>query len=460
VGDNGKQNVILKEYDPQINQQSVVVTPDYETTPVHRFIWMLASAYDDTVPWSITPQARDKQLREFITVESMLGSTVYAVSARNANFAWEVIPDDPLGPSYKNTIQQITRVLQNSNRGKGWINLLLNTCVDFYSQDNGAFWELIRIRDEPTAPVINIAHLDAQQCTRTGDPRTPVIYQDKNGIFHALKYYEVQTLEDMPMPVEGGYGTQLCAVSRALMAARILRDIAVYEREKVSGQFNKEIAIVSGVAQQELQDAMALTHEQMLNAGLTRYAQSAIVSGIDPSHPVSVARIPLATLPDSFDKDSTMKWYIAQLAMAFGIDYQELAPLPGGNLGTSQQSMVLHMKTQGKGPALFMSLVENVLNNGILPKVVKFKFKEHDLKTEMDRADAAFTRSKDRSLRVKSGELDTKAAIDLAVQQGDLPAYMAKQMQERMAAVPSPDASEMNVSTDQVEGGMESQITR
>jgi hypothetical protein len=275
-----------------------------------------------------------------------------------------------------------------------------------------------------------------------------------------LKYYEVQTLEDMPMPVEGGYGTQLCAVSRAFMAARILRDIAVYEREKVSGQFNKEIAIVSGVAQQELQDAVALTHEQMLNAGLTRYAQSAIVSGIDPSHPVSVARIPLATLPDSFDKDSTMKWYIAQLAMAFGIDYQELAPLPGGNLGTSQQSMVLHMKTQGKGPALFMSLVENVLNNGILPKVVKFKFKEHDLKTEMDRADAAFTRSKDRSLRVKSGELDTKAAIDLAVQQGDLPAYMAKQMQERMAAVPSPDASEMTVSTDQVEGGMESQITR
>ena len=74
------------------------------------------------------------------------------------------------------------------------------------------------------------------------------------------------------------------------------------------------------------------------------------------------------------------KWDIAVLALAFLVDYQEFAPLPGGNLGTSAQSQVLHMKSRGKGPGLFMKLFAHFMNfGGVLPRSVTFEWDEQDV---------------------------------------------------------------------------------
>ena len=200
------------------------------------------------------------------------------------------------------------------------------------------------------------AGMVVHNCFRTGDPAAPVIYTDRMGGQHVLKWYQVIALSEMPAADEEAYGTQICAVSRVLRAAQILRSIAIYKYEKVSGQFVRTVHFLSGVTEGEIEDGMAWAREQSMNSGARRYSQPVIIPGIDPSNPLSHVQIDLASLPDAFDEDSTFKWYIAQLALGFGVDYQELAPLPGGNLGSSQQSQILHMKTQGKGPALVMSL--------------------------------------------------------------------------------------------------------
>lgn len=456
----------MKEFNPTVVDSSLVEQPDPRSGGVHRMILTLASYADDTPAWSPLPHARDQKLREFIPKENLLTSTIYAAVARIANFRWSIVPADMTKPPPKNTMRAVSRSLtQWSDRGEGWLSLIQKTFLDFYTQDNGAFWELIRQKDRPDSPVIAFSHLDANRCTRTGNTRVPVAYEDINGKVHYLNWWNVHTFEDLPSAQEDAYGVGYSAMTRALLAAQILRDIDIYKREKVSGNFTRAIHFVSGVSQGEIDDGMLWAREQMLNNGLYRYMQPVIIPGLDPSHPVSVETVNLASLPDAFDEDTTLKWYVAQLAAAFGLDYQEIAPLPGGNLGSSQQSDILHQKTQGKGPALAVSKLEDALNNhGYLPNTIRFEIKEHDVRSERDRAEAAFTRTKRVAMQITSGIIDPEGALDLAVLDGDVPEWIADQIKVRGLAqqwyMNRLQQAKPQMSNDQVEGGIDSQEMR
>jgi hypothetical protein len=455
----------LKGFEPAIANRSVVQDPTYtQGLGVHPLIMTIAS-YADSIPvWSTQPGERDKYLRAFWPTEPTLAGAVFATVSRNASFQWEITQTDFSKPKPKNTIRAVERMLmQRSNRGRGWINYRQKIMEDLCTQDNGAFHELVREKDSPNSPVLAINHLDSAKCFRTGDPEAPVIYTDMLGRQHVLKWWNVIPESLFPSAIEESYDVQYSPVTIALLAAQILRDIAIYKKEKVSGGNSRAIHFVTGVSQDTIDDSKAWSREQNMNMGLIRYSDPIVVPTLDPSHPVHVETIQLASLPDSFDEDSTFKWYIVQLANAFGVDYQELAPLPGGNLGSSQQSSMLHQKTQGKGPALSIAMTEWMLNNnGILPDTVKFSYREHDLSAEKDKAEARFTRDKSRSLLINSGVIDPQGALELAVRDGDIPEYVANDIVARGLA----DQWYQNrlnkpvSSATQIASGMESQTTR
>lgn len=423
-----------KKLIPQVEQRTIVETPDAREgiNPTAPLMFMVSSVADNMTPWGTLIKKRDRELREFAVSEPVLSSALYSTSVRNASFEWEIVPADPEAPKPTNTMRAVERMLKSSNRGKGWKSLMLGTSTDIYNVDNGAFWEIIRAEDSPSSPVLNIAHLDSDRCYRTGDPEMPVYYQDRNGVFHYLKWYQVVTIEEFPSPIESLFGVQVCAVSRALRAAQILRDIQVYKLEKVSGRWARSIELVGGISRAEIEDAFKLAQAQFDNMGLTRFNPHILIPGIDPTAGISHETIDLASLPDNFSFDEEMKWYVAILAMAFGVDYQEFAPLPSGALGSGQQSEILHMKTRGKGPAMIMGLLEDILNNnGLLPSTVRFQFKVHDGQAEEFQSNARFLRGKDRTLRIQSGELDIIAARQVAIEDGDLPDHLAKDMDKR-----------------------------
>lgn len=430
-------------FDRGIERRTVVDSPDVDERQQpfgYSLVLQVAQAAQSITPWGRYPKTRDQELRSFWHSESWLASVVYSVSIRNASFAWQVVGADPEKTQPKNTIRKVNQILKNSNRGKGWIDLITKTCIDLYTQDNGAFWEIIRTKNNsPSSPVINIAYLDAAKCQRTGDPEYPVIYTDRKGREHVMRWWQVRTIEEFPTGIEEVYGMQYCAVTRALLAAEIIQAIAVYKLEKVSGNFTKAVDIVSGVTQSKINDAVALAEEQNLNQVLYRYSLPVILAGIDPTTNLSHIHIDLASLPDNFDEDTSFKWYVAQLAAAFGVDYQEIAPLMTGNLGSSQQSEIMHLKTRGKGPALIMSIFEDTINRGLIPSNVEFKFLEQDLRSETEKAEAKFTRVKARAMQIKSGELSPSAARELAVLDGDVPRWLADEVET--------EVQQMNVET-------------
>jgi len=389
------------------------------------FTWNIATSADAITPWGRNVAQRDRQLRDFWPTETYLAGTVASTSFRNATLDWEI-----RGTSQK-VIQSVTDTLNAAIAGDsfGWVNYMLKFSQDLFTQDNGAFIELIR---EPTedaaspfknerAPVLGIAHIDANQCTRTGDPEYPVLYTDRNGDVHKIAWYNIIPFSDYPSAIERMNGVGYCAVTRALRVSQIMRSIMIFKDEKISGRQYKQIHFVSGVSRQEIRDELVRGQEEANNSGFIRFILPAVLASLDPEKPVSVASIDLANLPDGFDFDVEMRWYISGLALAFGIDYQELAPLPGGNIGSSSQSMILHRKTSGKGPGVRMrSLTEAFHNYGVLPRGYTMRFNDKDEQEELERQEVRTKAMEEMAIAVNQGIFSPEAAAKDLVRRGIL----------------------------------------
>lgn len=435
-------------------KQSVQVFPDAkQASPSGMgeiFTWILGSAADSITPWGRNVLVRDRQLRDFWPTETYLAGTIASTSFRNATLDWHI-----KGPSTK-LEQIVTDMLNAAIAGEsfGWVPFMLKYSQDGFTQDNGTFVEIIR---EPAmdanspfknerAPVLAIAHLDANQCVRTGDPEYPVIYTDAKGSVHKMPWYSVIPFADYPSAIERMHGVGYCAVTRALRVAQIMRSIMIFKDEKISGRQYKSMHFVSGVSRQEIKDEMTRGQEEANNSGMIRFILPAVLASLDPEKPVSTATIDLANLPDGFDFDAEMRWYISGLALAFGIDYQELAPLPGGNIGSSQQSMILHRKTSGKGPGVRMrSITEGFYNYGVLPRGCKLVFSDKDEQEELERQEVRTKAVEEAAMSVNTGILSPEAAARDLVRRGiydeetiqDLEAFWKLKLEERKQPVGS-----------------------
>lgn len=390
-------------------------------------LFALAQAGEAFVQWGVQPFTRDAQLRNFFHTEPFLASAVGIIASRNAAMNWKV-------NGAPRTAKAGTELLQRANFGAGWEDLIGKVTVDLLTQDKGAFVELVREYDSPEAPVLDINSLDSQRCHLTGVPDEPVWYEDARNRFHRMRWYNVVQLLEMPSPftfpqLGHFYRLQYSAVTRLLRAAQIIKSTGVYNEEKISGRFQRGVHIIQGVTAEEVRAALVRGDFEADQASLTRYMQPAIVGSMDPKANVDVKTLELASLPSGWDEDKAYKWYLTAMAMALLTDYQEFAPLPGGGLGTSAQSEVLHMKSRGKGQGLFMELIARLINmHGVLPRNVEFEWDEQDIEADKTEAENADLRAKMRAARITSGEITTKVARRLAVETGDLSPEQADEL--------------------------------
>lgn len=423
-----------REVDPAILRRSVVRTAPSNGSPETSggimdagVLWFVADAADEITAWGRNPKMRDRQLRAFYPKEAYFTSALGVVASRNMAFSWSIE-----GPPRVSQLMQ--EVLDNANFGEGWHDLIAKTTIDLSTQDNGAFWEIVRAADSPKSPPIAINHLDSEFCWHTRDPANPVIYRDIMGGRHLLPWYSVVSFSELPAPQERIRGVQLCALTRLLRAAQVLRNVSLYEEEKTGGRFVRALHLISGIRTDEINQALEMAQRKADDKGLLRYIQPLVVGSVDPKANLDHKMLELVTLPDGWNKENEVKLYITILAMAFLTDYQEFAPLPGGNLGTSAQSEVLHMKSRGKGPGLFMKLISHALNFRVLPNVVEFTFDEQDLEAENAEADIQKKHAETDKIWVDSGVLTAEAARQRAVDRGDI-------SQEILAMMDQPDVT-------------------
>jgi hypothetical protein len=359
--------------------------------------------------------------------EHYFSSALFDIIAQYIAFGWSLD-----GPPRTTGITQ--EILNNVQFGKGWEAMMTPFLIDYFTQDNGAFLEVVRTDDDPRAPVVTMNHLDSHRCMRTGRHEEPVVYVDLNGGLHTLKWYQVIPESEFPSPIEEAHGLQYCALTRVLRAAQTMRDIQIVKQEKASGRFTRQVHLVGGVQRAIIEDAMLQNQNEMDAIGFMRYVKPLIVASLDPTAKVSKETIDLASIPDEYDEVKAMQVYLTILAMAFGTDYQTFAPLPGGGLGSASQSKVLNMKSRGKGAALFMRKIERLFNfHGVVPRTVHFTFGEQDIAQQMETTEVRKARAEEREIRIRSGEITTEVARQIALDQGDLDERYVLMMREENA---------------------------
>lgn len=363
----------------EVNNQPLVLT------------FNIASVADSITKWGVNPVKRDRELRDFWPTESTLAGAITNVCLRNAAFKFVI--------KHSSTkVEQAVTDMMIASIGPGgqigWVPKEAAVSQDVYTTDNGAFEELIRDPGMdatskfkgPLAPVIGIAHLDSGRCVRTGDPEIPVLYMDRNEKIHKLNWYEVIPYSEMPSPIMAMNGIQVCAVSRILRMAQIMRAVNTLTDEMLTGRNHKKIHVVGGVGRQDIEDVKKRGQMDADGKGYQVFIEHAILASLDPEKPVSSVTINLAEFPEGFDYDVFMKWYISTLALAFAVDYQEFAPLPGGNLGSSEQSKILSQKSNAKGPATYQTTKINAYKiYGVLPRGATMEYEDQNQAEELEK---------------------------------------------------------------------------
>lgn len=414
--------------------QFLVVSPDY------------TSSLPGPLPayWS---RARDKILRGTVYQEAMWASSVGIACTKMASLGWEV------ESVTKGTAPLLTKrlhgILHGADAGKGWVTFISKHLRDYLCTDNGAFVEVIRGSNHRGSRILGIMHLDSLRCTRTGDPKYPLLYRDLLGREHILKDYQCLMLSDMPDPGETYNGVGLCSASRAYPAIMKLAAMEQYLWEKVSGSKSQAIYLVKGIGQENFQAAMAAADQDQKSQGNAVY-KGAIIVPFMGDFPMEMITIPLAELPDKFDRKEEFDLAVLTYANALGLDVQDLQPLTGQALGSGAQSQVLDDKASGKGLSAWRQQFMHLLNEYIAPNAVNFHFIEKDWRDIKIQSDINSEYVDMVSGAVESGILTAEQALQVLVDKEVFPREFIK-TDETSAVSISDDEKEEVVTNDGAE---------
>ena len=316
--------------------------------------------------------------------EPILSGAVYSMVAKMQSMNWKV-------EGGRNNVNRVAEMLARARYmwGFDWAGFIGSTATDFYTQDNGFFWDVARTSE--WGMVTDLAHMDTQCCLLTGNVNYPMYYHSEiTNDDHWYKPDEFIHAASMNLPREREMGLGLCAVSRAAKAAKLLMALHNYDSEKLSNLPPEGVATVTGLSDREFRQAIAMWQSERRKNNSYTFPQVLWLIGSNPGAKVSVEMTSFSTIPESFDRETVIQQYVNTLALCFGVDTREFWAMSTAALGTAAEAEVQHLKARGKGGGEFISIVESAIN-GELPDNVQFKFDTQDIDEDMVNAEYAQT---------------------------------------------------------------------
>lgn len=378
----------------QLRKDSIQVLPDANRPDVELYSFVNRGPL--LPAWGT--RERERRLRSIYRHDYnyMVQGAFAGIMKRIASTPWEITgPDRISAPemayyrkAYKtrfaskaaarDDIEYWQAVLRQADFGRGWATFV-EKGVDYLRQDSGWFWEIVAPGDvnrPPTGPATGIAHLDALRCYPTGDPEFPVIYWDKQGKKHIIHHTRVIQITDMPDGDETRPGYGLCALSRA---------ISIAMREVLAGRYVESMLddkpppgiVITNLMRGEREKALERYQEDQNTDEQKPWGRQLWFHTPDAGMEPKLETTTFAQAPASFDFDVYTRVDVNALALAIGVDVQELWQLTAGSLGSGAQSEILAQKARGKTIGSLYTAIERSLND-ILPEGYTFGFKWQD----------------------------------------------------------------------------------
>lgn len=348
---------------------------------------------------------RDLVLRATPQIENMWASAVAKAVTKEAAIGFDI--DDSAGRP---------RVGENARSmllwfDGAWTDGISKHLQDFLLTNNGAFIEVERESKTPWSRAVALWHLDSLYCRRTGLRDYPVVYADRDGHEHQLRYDQVLCLVDMPSPSRTMLGSGQCAADRAWETILKLYAVETYFREMITGGGRLEIHIVNGISDGQLDDALNHADEKSRAKGFVVYRGSTVIPTMKMDTPPSVITIPLAKIPAGFDVEVALRDAYLRYANALGVPVQDVQPLSGQGLGTGTQTTILAEEAEGYGRAAWRRKLLHAFNQIVLPRGLTFGWSNsNDIPEQQRRATMLATKSKVATDLVGAGVLTVDEA--------------------------------------------------
>lgn len=335
--------------------------------------------------------------------QTMMQSGFSGTARKIANLPWEITGDDTpsdvfssmgqeLGYSASTGIEYFQEVFRHANFGAGWGQLIAHVVLDILRYDVGAFIEVIGAGDsygELTGAITGLAHLDPLRCMPTGDPRYPCIYYDRYGGIHVMHFTRVIMIQDMNDGDEMRPGYGLSALSRFIAIAAREMWISRYVTSYLDDEPTPGLDIIGGIIKGEFERVEQQFKSQQSMDTRPLWGKRMRYYTADPAIMPKIESVQFQTAPEKFSLRDYTDINIDMLAMAMGVDRQDLAQLMGGGaVGSEAQSIILHLKSKANMVGFLITELERRFND-LLPDGYTFGFKyrdEQEAKQEAEKA--------------------------------------------------------------------------
>jgi len=369
----------------RIRRESIQDKPRYpaEGMPAGGDIFFFSDRDALLPPWGT--QARELALRSLYRhpLNWLLQSAVAGLIKKVKSAPWNI--------TGARRVLYYQELLRQADFGAGWDVFLSKVLLDYLRQDKGAFIEVVApgSSDKPLrTAATGLAYLDSIACTLTGDPEFPVVYQSRNGLLHALHYTRVIRLVDMPDGDQRRPGYGLSALSRATAIVYQSIYANAYTIQKLDDNPPPGIVIASNINSAKREQALAAYTTEQSTSERPVWGKTLWMYSVDPAQPAKLDYTTFSQAPEGWDFEKYTQVQVNAIALALGVDVQELWQLTGGALGSAGQSEILHAKSQGRMFGDLLKMIERRIND-VLPLSLEFTFERNDPYDQQQHADTA-----------------------------------------------------------------------
>ena len=376
--------------------------------------------------WS---HGRDEYLFAFAMRSNYFASAQYKVASKLTAIAPRVLPRNPNIKQHQALAAEYQKkLIEASDFGQGWQSLFSKSLFDYFSQDNGAFIEVIGAgrKDGPiVGPAMGLAALDASRCSRTGNWEYPVVYQANNAKYK-LHWTRVIAIANNPPNRANKNGVGFCWLSRCLDISQSLLDMIIYKQEKLGSRPLRQMLIGRGISASQIAGAIKMAESSMDNQGLNVYSKSVVIGSTNTEIDVEIKD--LASVPDGFDFQTDLELGMFAIALAGGIPPRDIWPATTTG-ATKADAMFQHIG----GSAGYSTILDNFANaiggNPNTPTSLYSRFLPPSLKMIFDFVDdsqdemsavIAKTRSESRERDIAGGVITVRVARQQMVENSEL----------------------------------------
>ncbi len=296
---------------------------------------------------------------------------------------WEV-------KSSKDDADRWQALLMNADFGD-WDQFISTLIIDYSRHDQGAFIELIAPGDPleaPAGPVAGLAVLDSARCYPTGNLEFPVIYYDIHNKLHMMPRGRVVQFIDSPDSDESLPGHGDCALSRAI--APVYRQILLgrYIEQFLDDKPPPGLAVFANLTEDNLRKAVEVMNNERRTDAAGEWGRTLRLFAMQMDIKPSVEYLSYTTAPEKFDFEKYTVIDVRQIALAIGLDIQDIWEQTGTGLGTGTGGEILAQKSRGKAFGRILKGLERVINRA-LPEYAEFAWKYQDPQEDIEQANKA-----------------------------------------------------------------------